>query len=40
MGLVRVDIYAHPADHAEIKALAANLAKARLGDKRTEGTEA
>lgn len=30
LGLTRVDLYAHPQDHAAIKALAEKLNKARL----------
>jgi hypothetical protein len=35
-GLTRLELYAHPEDHASIKALAAKLQRKRMKDKRNE----
>lgn len=33
LGLMRLELYAHPADHAALKALAAQLAKKRQANQ-------
>jgi len=36
LGLTRMDIYAHPNDHAAIKALARKLTEERYGNQTTD----